>query len=80
MILLVLPDNELIESGQEAPLDQGNEEASDEAASAQINMKAIEMIRSLQRPGKEDLLTKVVNVYLDRTPEVIAEMQVAADG
>lgn len=49
------------------------------AASPTINMKAIEMIRSLQRPGKEDLLTKVVNVYLDRTPEVLAEMQVAAD-
>jgi len=72
-------DSASIEASHEAPVDQSNEEVSDEAASAPINMKAIEMIRSLQRPGKEDLLTKVVNVYLDRTPEVIAEMQVAAD-
>lgn len=42
-----------------------------------INQKAINTIKGLQRPGKDDLLTKVVGVYFDKTPELIAAMQTA---
>lgn len=40
-----------------------------------INEKAIDVIRDLQRPGKDDLLTRVVSVFFQRTPEIIAEMR-----
>ncbi len=42
-----------------------------------INMKAIDTIRSLQRPGKPDLLNKVAHLFLDKTPDTIVEMQEA---
>ncbi|MFK8081277.1 MAG: response regulator [Granulosicoccus sp.] len=40
-----------------------------------INMKAINVIRGLQRPGKPDLLKKVIDVYFAKTPEVIDAMR-----
>lgn len=40
-----------------------------------INRKPIEVIRGLQRPGKDDLLTKVVNVFFEKTPEIITSMK-----
>lgn len=48
-----------------------------EDAGVVLNQKPIDTIRGLQRPGKDCLLTKVVGVYFDRTPEMIAEMQAA---
>lgn len=39
-----------------------------------VNLKAINIIRGLQRPGKDDLLTKVIGVYFSKTPEMIEEM------
>jgi len=39
-----------------------------------INMKALDMIKSMQRPGKPNLLVKVVDVYLNKTPEVLDAM------
>ena len=55
---------------------------SDDTLSAQmgsINLKAIDVIRGLQRVGKDDLLTKVVHVYFDKTPELIDTMGTAAE-
>jgi signal transduction histidine kinase/CheY-like chemotaxis protein len=49
------------------------------AGSSLINEKAINNIRGLQRPGKEDLLSKVAQVYFDKTPELIEQMVVAAE-
>lgn len=46
--------------------------------SAKINLKAIDTIRGLQSVGKDDLLTKVVGVYFDKTPEIISNMEHAA--
>lgn len=46
-----------------------------EVVESVVNIKAIDTIRGLQRPGKPDLLTKVVNVYFDKTPAVIKDMQ-----
>jgi len=36
-----------------------------------LNMSAIENIRRLQRPDKPDLVAKVVDVYLQRSPQLI---------
>ncbi len=36
-----------------------------------INTDALDAIMGLQRPGKEDLLTKVVQMYLEKTPTLI---------
>ncbi len=44
-----------------------------------INVEAIETIRAMQRPGKDDLLSKVVGVFFSKTPEVIEQMQLAAN-
>ncbi len=44
-----------------------------------INIRAIKVIRSLQRPGKDDLLAKVMGVYFDKTPELIEQMHTALD-
>lgn len=37
----------------------------------EINEGALDTIRKLQRPGKPDLVSKVVNVYLEKSPELI---------
>jgi len=66
----------------EPQLDDGSEVADETAAqtdSSCINVSAIDTIRSMQRPGKEDLLTKVVTVFSNRTPEVIEQMLVGAN-
>jgi len=47
--------------------------------SSSINVSAIDTIRSMQRAGREDLLTKVVAVFSNKTPEVIDGMLAAAD-
>ncbi|MGQ7846696.1 response regulator [Granulosicoccus sp. 3-233] len=52
-------------------------DGSDETSASVINLKAINTIRGLQRPGKACLLTKVVGVYFNKTPELIASMQSA---
>ena len=52
-------------------------EEAETASGSVINLKAINTIRGLQRPGKPDLLTKVVGVYFDKTPEVIDAMEAA---
>jgi len=44
-----------------------------------INLKAIETIKGLQRPGKPDLLGKVIDVYVDKSPEVIGSMRTGLD-
>ncbi|MEE9322396.1 MAG: response regulator [Granulosicoccus sp.] len=51
--------------------------ATEEAVGVVLNQKSIGTIRDLQRPGKDCLLAKVIGVYFDRTPEMIAEMQAA---
>ncbi|MFK7859081.1 MAG: response regulator [Granulosicoccus sp.] len=56
-------------------LDIGEAEEPDlDANDSIINLKAIDVIRGLQRPGKPDLLSKVIGVYFDKTPEVIDDM------
>ena len=42
-----------------------------------LNPSAIDAIRGLQRPGKPDLLGKVIGVYFDKTPAMIETMREA---
>jgi len=44
---------------------------------AVINLAAIDKIKELQRPGKPDLLTKVLGLYFDKTPDQIDLLQQA---
>ena len=37
--------------------------------------KALDAIKALQRPGRPDILGKIVNMYLDKTPELIADIE-----
>jgi len=56
-------------------IDVANDEAESQSQSQQINPKAIDTIRSLQRPGKPDLLGKVIELFLQKTPGSVQEMQ-----
>ena len=68
-----------LEAGNSAAVDDTvtQDEESATVSGSVINLKAINTIRGLQRPGKPDLLTKVVGVYFDKTPEVIDAMVAA---
>lgn len=37
--------------------------------------KALDAIKVLQRPGRPDILGKIINMYLDKTPELIADIE-----
>lgn len=44
-----------------------------------VDMAAIEKIRELQRPGKPDLLSKVLNLYFTKMPEQLEQIKVGAE-
>lgn len=44
-----------------------------------LNEKAINVIRGLQRPNKDDLLTKVIGVFFDKSPELIEHIEQACE-
>lgn len=48
-----------------------------EAVECVLNEKAINLIRGLQRPNKDDLLTKVIGVFFDKSPELIEHIEQA---
>jgi len=39
-----------------------------------VNLQAINNIRKLQRPGKPDIVHKVINLYFDKSPELVQEI------
>lgn len=41
----------------------------------EIDESALDAIRSLQRPGKPDILARIVNMYMEKSPELIAAIQ-----
>lgn len=41
----------------------------------QLEQKAIGAIRLLQRPGRPDIVARLVTVYLDKSPTLIADIQ-----
>jgi signal transduction histidine kinase/DNA-binding response OmpR family regulator/HPt (histidine-containing phosphotransfer) domain-containing protein len=48
-------------------------------AESSINIESIDTIRAMQRPGKDDLLAKIVSAFSTKTPYVIGRMQDAAN-
>jgi HPt (histidine-containing phosphotransfer) domain-containing protein len=44
-----------------------------------INIGAIDTIRAMQRPGKDDLLAKIIGAFFVKTRDVIEQMQGAAN-
>ena len=45
----------------------------------QINEKALDALRALQRPGRPDILQKVVGLYLDNSPTLLQTLENAID-
>ncbi len=41
----------------------------------EIDQTALDAIRSLQRPGKPDILARIVNMYMEKSPELIAAIK-----
>ena len=48
--------------------------AEDAPAMTEINEQAIANIRRLQRPGKPDIVNKVINVYFEKSPSLIKDI------
>ena len=44
-----------------------------------IDQVALNKIRAMQRPDKPDILKKILNLYLEKTPELINEAQSSLD-
>ncbi|MCP3870379.1 MAG: response regulator [Gammaproteobacteria bacterium] len=45
----------------------------------QIDEKALDLIRALQRPGRPDILQKVVSLYLGNSPELLQSLKTAIE-
>ncbi len=41
----------------------------------QIDESALDSIRALQRPGKPDILARIVNMYMEKSPELISAIE-----
>jgi len=50
-----------------------------ESAVNMLDARAIEALRSIQRPGRPDLVAKVVRLYLDRSPDALQEIARAVE-
>ena len=44
----------------------------------EIDESALDAIRSLQRPGKPDILARIVNMYMEKSPELISAIREGA--
>lgn len=60
------------------PMEGITSEASSQAT-VTVNTNAIDTIRAMQRPGKEDLLRKIVGAFSKKTPDIIKRMQIAVN-
>lgn len=47
----------------------------DNTMNFKIDENALNAIKALQRPGRPDILAKIVNMYLTKTPELIADIE-----
>lgn len=61
-----------INTGESAAMESSDRE--EVAGGAVVNVQAIETIRKLQRAGKPDIVKKVINVYFDKSPELVQEI------
>ena len=51
--------------------------AEDSMTTACIDMKVLERIRALQRPGAPDILSRVIRLYLENSPGLVSGMREA---
>ncbi len=46
-----------------------------ETMNFEFDESALDAIKALQRPGKPDILARIVNMYLEKTPELITDIE-----
>ncbi len=62
---------------EEPVVDSAGAPVDEQCSTEVVNMAAINKIRELQRPGKPDLLSKVLALYFDKSPEQLIQLQQA---
>lgn len=50
------------------------------SAASRVDQKALDNIRALQRPGRPNILRRVIVCYLDTTPDLLDNLREAIDG
>lgn len=50
-------------------------ESSENEMKIDIDQTALDAIRALQRPGKPDILARIVNMYMEKSPELISAIK-----
>ena len=50
-------------------------ESSENEMKIHIDQTALDAIRALQRPGKPDILARIVNMYMEKSPELISAIK-----
>ncbi len=76
------PDINLSDSGEAAKVSDSSKlesPAVEQSRAEVVNMEAINKIRELQRPGKADLLSKVLALYFEKSPEQLIQLQQAVN-
>lgn len=52
-----------------------DEVGQEESMKIEIDQSALDAIKSLQRPGKPDILARIVNMYIEKSPELITAIE-----
>ena len=55
--------------------DVTEEQPSESTMNIEIDESALDAIRALQRPGKPDILARIVNMYVEKSPELISAIE-----
>ena len=55
--------------------ENANNTSRENIMNVEIDQSALDAIRSLQRPGKPDILARIVNMYMEKSPELISAIQ-----
>jgi signal transduction histidine kinase/DNA-binding response OmpR family regulator/HPt (histidine-containing phosphotransfer) domain-containing protein len=77
---LVALASERMFKGEAQPVEKTPEmaiEEEDSMTTACIDMKALDRVSALQRPGAPDILAKIINLYLENSPGLVAGMHEA---
>ena len=54
---------------------ENNDTSRKKIMNVEIDESALDAIRSLQRPGKPDILARIVNMYMEKSPELISAIR-----
>ena len=61
--------------GPEQAIQPKPEISNESIMNIEIDESALDAIRSLQRPGKPDILARIVNMYVEKSPELISAIE-----